>query len=115
LTPTIDPSGNRSYMLANPPTLKEAIDLAAKYDITHFVEDANDRQVHIEIKRHSSGQSHEIRSLSRENVTLTTVGSIQNLTLSASKIVPQETRSIQTDSYAWKREEATQKNKSPRH
>ncbi|POM60271.1 Pol protein, partial [Phytophthora palmivora] len=37
----------RSYVkLDNPATLSAAMDLAVKYEVTHFVEDARDRQVH---------------------------------------------------------------------
>ncbi|GMF19298.1 unnamed protein product [Phytophthora fragariaefolia] len=42
----------RSYvMLENPETLGEAMDLAVEYEVTHFVEEAHDRQHHRDKKK----------------------------------------------------------------
>ncbi|KAG6616649.1 Pol Polyprotein [Phytophthora cinnamomi] len=49
--------GTRSYAkLRNPAKLSEAMDLAVKYEVTHYVEEARTRQVHLDNKKASTGQ-----------------------------------------------------------
>ncbi|KAG6621845.1 uncharacterized protein IUM83_07368 [Phytophthora cinnamomi] len=48
----------RSYVkLENPETLSEAMDLAVKYEVTHFVDDVRDRQSRQDKRKISAGQA----------------------------------------------------------
>ncbi|POM69577.1 Hypothetical protein PHPALM_14126 [Phytophthora palmivora] len=47
----LKPRTRRYVKLENPETLSDAVDLAVKYTVTHFIDDTRDRQVHQETKK----------------------------------------------------------------
>uniref|UniRef100_H3GWM8 CCHC-type domain-containing protein n=1 Tax=Phytophthora ramorum TaxID=164328 RepID=H3GWM8_PHYRM len=109
----------RSYVkLENPETLSDAMDLAVKYEVTHFVEDARDRQIRSD-KKKTVGDDNEKQPRRFKGKPFRGKGRFKPRAKSESK----ETRTcyfckkpghVKADCYAWKNEQAKQGNDKPR-
>uniref|UniRef100_H3H879 CCHC-type domain-containing protein n=1 Tax=Phytophthora ramorum TaxID=164328 RepID=H3H879_PHYRM len=109
----------RSYVkLENPGTLSDAMDLAVKYEVTHFVEDARDRQIRSD-KKKTVGDDNEKQPRRFKGKPFRGKGRFKPRAKSESKETStcyfcKKPGHVKADCYAWKNEQAKQGNDKPR-
>ncbi|RAW40885.1 hypothetical protein PC110_g2964 [Phytophthora cactorum] len=109
----------RSYVkLENPETLSDAMDLAVKYEVTHFADDAHERQSRDDKKRASANQTSD---KDRPSKAKPFRGRGRSKPKSDAKRAEGRTCHfckkpwhIKVNSFAWKKQQGMQGNEQPR-
>ncbi|KAG2917917.1 hypothetical protein PC117_g17257 [Phytophthora cactorum] len=105
-------------MLENPETLSDAMDLSVKYEVTHFVDDAHERQSCEDKKRASA---HQTSGKDRPSKAKPFRGRGRFKPKSDAKLAEGRTchfckkpGHINVNCFAWKKQQGPQGNKQPR-
>ncbi|KAG2770007.1 hypothetical protein PC129_g17390 [Phytophthora cactorum] len=109
----------RSYVkLDNTEMLSDAMDLAVKYEVTHFVDDAHERQSREDKKRVSANQTSGKDRPSKANHSEEEVASSRSRTQNGPEShichFCKKPGHIKVNCFAWKKQQGTQGNEQPR-